>query len=324
MAGSWLNALENLQGQFSGLPEVEKLFEKDFLWVDETFVLASGLFKKDTTQEDSENTNENEGPGTPLGVPPVLLPTTPGVKKDRAERLGNSRINASRRSSIRVVTGALAGKRTSRQASKNARQNISKAVDAMTNLGKKIRRPTNFGNNGTVSFATNGSTDSFEDETEEIEETKEETEEAPQMPEVKVTEEPEEETPMETDEQEEKTEDIVPKIQLEEEIVESPSKKAGLDLENEAENVEAQIEAETEIETNTSGVNEKNHDESFESCNELQLEDETEVLPTMNVVDKHIEQQTETNQEPSEKEDTETVDATDAANAGDKATDENL
>ena len=83
MAGSWLNALENLQGQFSGLPEVEKLFEKDFLWVDETFVLASGLFKKDTTQEDSENTNENEDPGTPLGVPPVLLPTTPGVSSDR-------------------------------------------------------------------------------------------------------------------------------------------------------------------------------------------------------------------------------------------------
>ena len=61
----------------------------------------------------------------------------------------------------------------------------------MTNLGKKIRRPTNFGNNGTVSFATNGSTDdisqnSFEDATEEIEETKEETVETPQVPEVKV------------------------------------------------------------------------------------------------------------------------------------------
>ena len=89
------------------------------------------------------------------------------------------------------MTGALAGKRTSRQASKNARQNISKAVDAMTNLGKKIRRPTNFGNNATVSFATNGSTDdisqnSFEDATEEIEETKEETVKTPQVPEVKV------------------------------------------------------------------------------------------------------------------------------------------
>ena len=61
----------------------------------------------------------------------------------------------------------------------------------MTNLGKKIRRPTNFGNNGTVSFATNGSTDdisqnSFEDATEEIEETKEETVKTPQVPEVKV------------------------------------------------------------------------------------------------------------------------------------------
>ena len=139
----------------------------------------------------------------------------------------------------------------------------------------------------------------------------------------KVTAEPEEETPMETDEQEEKTENIVPKIQLEEEIVESPSKKAKLDLENDAENVEeAETKAETENETNTAGENEKNHDESFESCNELQLEDDTEVLPTMNVVEEHTEQ-TETNQEPSEKEDAETVDATDASNAGDKATDEN-
>ena len=139
----------------------------------------------------------------------------------------------------------------------------------------------------------------------------------------KVTAEPEEEMPMETDEQEEKTENIVPKIQLEEEIVESPSKKAKLDLENDAENVEeAETKAETETETNTAGENEKNHDESFESCNELQLEDDTEVLPTMNVVEEHTEK-TETNQEPSEKEDTETVDATDAANAGDKATDEN-
>ena len=86
----------------------------------------------------------------------------------------------------------------------------------------------------------------------------------------KVTAEPEEETPMETDEQEEKTENIVPKIQLEEEIVESPSKKAKLDLENDAENVEkAQTKAETEIETNTAGENEKHHDESFESCNGL-------------------------------------------------------
>ena len=139
----------------------------------------------------------------------------------------------------------------------------------------------------------------------------------------KVTAEPEEETPMETDEQEEKTENIIPKIQLEEEIVESPSKKVKLDLGNDVENVEeAQTKAETEIETNTAGENEKNHDESFESCNELQLEDDTEVLPTMNVVKEHTEQ-TETNQEPSEKEDTETVDATDTADAGDKATDEN-
>merc|ERR1712029_294620 len=160
MAVSWLNALENLQGQFSGLPEVEKLFEKDFQWVDEILQEATTLFKKDTTNEETENTNENEDPnGTPLGPPPVLLPTTPGMKKERAERLGNSRLNASRRSSIRVVTGALAGKRTSRQASKAAKHNISKAVDKMNNLGKKLRRPTMQGPNGTVTFVTNGSKD---------------------------------------------------------------------------------------------------------------------------------------------------------------------
>ena len=42
----------------------------------------------------------------------------------------------------------------------------------------------------------------------------------------------------------------------------------------------------------------------------------------MNVVKEHTEQ-IETNQEPSEKEDTETVDTTEAANAGDKAIDGN-
>ena len=72
------------------------------------------------------------------------------MKKDRAERLGNSRQDASRRSSIRgvsrlsrrsgVLTGALAGKRTSRQASKAAGQKISKTVAAMANLGKDTSR----------------------------------------------------------------------------------------------------------------------------------------------------------------------------------------
>ena len=86
------------------------------------------------------------------------------VKKDRAERLGNSRSNISRRSSIRVVTGALAGKKTSRQASKAASQKISKAVDAMTNLGKKMRRPTLA--NGTVTFVSNESTEEIIGESE--------------------------------------------------------------------------------------------------------------------------------------------------------------
>ena len=86
------------------------------------------------------------------------------VKKDRAERLGNSRNNISRRSSIRVLGGALAGKKTSRQASKAASQKISKAVDAMTNLGKKMRRPTLA--NGTVTFASNESTEEISGESE--------------------------------------------------------------------------------------------------------------------------------------------------------------
>ena len=81
MAVSWLNALENLQGQYSGLPEVEKLFEKDFQWVDEILAEATTLFRKDTTQEVSETTNENDDPNA-LGVAPVLLPQTPGVSVD--------------------------------------------------------------------------------------------------------------------------------------------------------------------------------------------------------------------------------------------------
>ena len=49
------------------------------------------------------------------------------------------------------------------------------------------------------------------------------------------------------------------------------SKKVKLDLENGAENVEeAQTKAETETETNTAGENEKNHDESFESGNDIE------------------------------------------------------
>ena len=113
------------------------------------------------------------------------------MKKECAERLGNSRLNASRRSSIRVVTGALAGKRTSRQASKAAKHNISKAVDKMNNLGKKLRRPTMQGPNGTVTFVTNGSKDlisdeSTEEDTQEVHEVEETKEEVNEVPEVKV------------------------------------------------------------------------------------------------------------------------------------------
>ena len=62
------------------------------------------------------------------------------------------------------MTGALAGKKTSRQASKAASQKISKAVDAMTNLGKKMRRPTLA--NGTVTFVSNESTEEIIGESE--------------------------------------------------------------------------------------------------------------------------------------------------------------
>lgn len=166
MANSWLTALENLQAQFRGLPDVEKLMEKDFEWVDEVLVEATALFKKDSSsakETDAEKTNDE----STASDAPVLLPQTPRVKKDRAERLrNNSTMN--RRSSIRVVTGTLATKRASRKASQMATQKIALTVENLSNIGKKLRRPTLV--NGTVSFATNGTAD--EEEVEESEEVK--------------------------------------------------------------------------------------------------------------------------------------------------------
>ena len=76
MATSWLQALENLQQQFQGKPEVDLLFEKDFQWVDEVVAEATALFKKDTSQNEADKTNES----TSSDIAPVLLPQTPRVR----------------------------------------------------------------------------------------------------------------------------------------------------------------------------------------------------------------------------------------------------
>ena len=71
--------------------------------------------------------------------------------------------NSSRRSSQgRVLTGkrslALTNKRTSRKASRVAQQKISKNVEDLSNLGKKMRRPLN---------SADSSQEEGDDETEE-------------------------------------------------------------------------------------------------------------------------------------------------------------
>jgi hypothetical protein len=87
MALSWLNALEQLQSQFKGLAEVEKFAEKDFQWVDDVCAEATALFQKDNEEKDDKNNDANEEDPNESGMGPVLLPQTPRVKKDRAERL---------------------------------------------------------------------------------------------------------------------------------------------------------------------------------------------------------------------------------------------
>jgi len=41
--------LENLQNRYSGLPEVKKMFKKDFQWLDEIHAEALTVFEKDKT-----------------------------------------------------------------------------------------------------------------------------------------------------------------------------------------------------------------------------------------------------------------------------------
>ena len=72
---SFLTTLENLQRLFQGKPEVDKLAEKDFQWVNDVVEEATALFnktsEKDTVEEDDENEDQNDAP--------VLLPQTPRV-----------------------------------------------------------------------------------------------------------------------------------------------------------------------------------------------------------------------------------------------------
>ena len=55
MADSWIKDFENLQNRYSGLPEVKKLFKKDFQWLDEIHAEALTVFEKDKTFEFSES-----------------------------------------------------------------------------------------------------------------------------------------------------------------------------------------------------------------------------------------------------------------------------
>ena len=61
MADSWIKDFENLQNRYSGLTEVEKLFKKDFQWLDEIHAEALTVFEKDKTFElfESEPNEDN-------------------------------------------------------------------------------------------------------------------------------------------------------------------------------------------------------------------------------------------------------------------------
>merc|ERR1719433_319422 len=80
---------------------------------------------------------------------------------EKNEEKNTSMRNSLRRSSGRVLTGkrslAMTNKRTSRKASRVAQQKISKNVEDLSNLGKKMRRPLNSAD----------STEEGDDETEE-------------------------------------------------------------------------------------------------------------------------------------------------------------
>ena len=117
------------------------------------------MFNKTNEKEQGHDEDDEENQDDPG---PVLLPQTPRVKHDREERRKNTSMrNSLRRSSGRVLTGkrslAMTNKRTSRKASRVAQQKISKNVEDLSNLGKKMRRPLNSAD----------STEEGDDETEE-------------------------------------------------------------------------------------------------------------------------------------------------------------
>ena len=117
------------------------------------------MFNKTNEKEQGHDEDDEENQDDPA---PVLLPQTPRVKHDREERRKNTSMrNSLRRSSGRVLTGkrslAMTNKRTSRKASRVAQQKISKNVEDLSNLGKKMRRPLNSAD----------STEEGDDETEE-------------------------------------------------------------------------------------------------------------------------------------------------------------
>ena len=83
MDSHWLKSLSNLQEQFKGLSEVEKFFEADYQWIDEVVTEATSLFKKNSTQTNSQiddEENEDDSNNASDNVAPVLLPTTPRVR----------------------------------------------------------------------------------------------------------------------------------------------------------------------------------------------------------------------------------------------------
>lgn len=80
MAVSWLTALENLQRQINGVADVEKLFEKDYEWMDDVASEATALFKKDASRQEAGEDDDDDDEGA-MENAPVLLPQTPRVSE---------------------------------------------------------------------------------------------------------------------------------------------------------------------------------------------------------------------------------------------------
>ena len=82
---------------------------------------------------------------------PELLPQKPWVKHDREKRRKNTPMrNCSRKNSDRA---GMTSKRISRKASRIALQKISKNCEDLSNLGKKLRRPSNYDKQRRIRFA---------------------------------------------------------------------------------------------------------------------------------------------------------------------------